>query len=1663
MAQKSKIQIAVETKGTQKAAKDIESVGRAQTRLGQASASTSRQFSAQASGLGGFVAAYAGAAANVFALQQAFAALQRVAQFETVVAGTKALAAEIGVAGDDILATVGNITQGQIALEEAAQNINIALSAGLGGEQIERLTNISFKASRALGRNLTDALQRVVRGTAKLEPELLDELGIFARIDPAVEAYAAKLNVAASSLTNYEKRQAFANAVIEEGEKKFSSITTSADTTQASLEKFLVQIQTLAIQFGQLIAGALKPFIDFLSVEGNAVLAFGAVIALVFGKAAQVIGGFAAGAIANLSAFTAKLADVGTAGSTEALAALQSKAATGTGTEGVKGLAIRGDSDAAVAARAGLDQIRKGSIGTFSELNKVNQALKEQIKTMKVGTVSYNRLEAQINANNVALKGANLRTRIFIGLANTLNVSVKGLAFSFGLLKSIVSGLFAFIGIAQLAGTLFGIDFLGKLKEMLSGVGQEVEDLKNGLAGVAVAAAGGGAAVQERLRLAGVAEEEIKKFSETLKEDAPEAINTAFSDILTAVKNNQRNLRDASFLEAGIFDDLQKKYQKYKDLRLSGSREEIQAAREVLMQAVRSQSSLVAEAAARDDSNTALEIAIQLNREAAEAFGKANQAIGRGARAAGISAEQAAAGLRNIAEEGQTVEQFLEQFAIKNERGSVATEKVNKNLTILGNVLKAAEDSFKGGSASAETLSKKLLGIRNLLGFFDETYEEFPESLTKAAEKAAELEKNLRELKIAETISKGLTDNFGKFIKIVDQAAFTNVLGGTDDAGKRQAKLLQNLVLKGQELQELKKKGEKLDATQNRNLENGVKAAKILVGLQMGLPKEIEKQAKAQEKIRINLEGQLDVVRAQNEVKSIQQDISETQASDRRANTAAQEAVKLLEAQKSLQEELAKAKQQELDFQRQMNQLNHEAVMQQRQLTEIGMRSAAASAQGVREAGIRGSQAQLADMQAFPNLNTLESIRQKQEEIINKELDNQLKIIAEKERVARFEAETARENLREAIRQNMAERAAKQEELATLVRVQEQERVIAAANAEMERNKVIQEGEALKVQADLIAAQTRAAQAQNDAREANRQFQVQQAKQQLDALRVQVEVVDELKKALGANTPFVKAITEFIQVETGRDITSQLKELDPTKIKADFDKLEAQINKNNALARQGYLERNQALIEEFLSKSSINRLDQLANSTLLANIKKRQAVEAQIAKTADATARTALENEAKLLTKKIDGQFKEFNIIDANEKAKLEGLAREKQKVQDNAKARQDALDRERDLIRKVLDDISEKIQNRLGGAVEDFFGAIREGTLTMENFKQGVKDLFVGILEDVTTSVTEEFVINPIKEFIKEGIGNLASMFGGGASPQQAVVAAINNQTTNMAQSAQQQFNSLKDIFDHQMTMFEGLGMEVQRVQVVGGIGGIGSPVLVQQVAEGLDSTSLDLAGRTEGIRQSSIKAGTKAQKSATTETAKNAKATSDNTGTVLAGSEANKIAAASAENTAFSFENLADFAGMAGAGLGALAGGLIGGPAGSAVGSIVGMIAGEGLKMLFSSFGPAASGGIVRQMAAGGMLRDRVPAMLEPGEFVIRKPMAKAIGGSALNAMNAHGTMPNSPNVVVNMNNTGTPQESEGKPNVQVTPEAIIVDIVTRDMQNNGPIRRSIRGNLS
>jgi hypothetical protein len=96
---------------------------------------------------------------------------------------------------------------------------------------------------------------------------------------------------------------------------------------------------------------------------------------------------------------------------------------------------------------------------------------------------------------------------------------------------------------------------------------------------------------------------------------------------------------------------------------------------------------------------------------------------------------------------------------------------------------------------------------------------------------------------------------------------------------------------------------------------------------------------------------------------------------------------------------------------------------------------------------------------------------------------------------------------------------------------------------------------------------------------------------------------------------------------------------------------------------------------------------------------------------------------------------------------------------------------------------------------------------------------------------------------------------------------------------------------------------------------------------------------------------------------------------------------------------------------------------------------------------------------MAQGGgvnSLRDRMPAMLEPGEFVLRKQAASAIGAPALASMNAGGGAGG--NVVVNIKNEGTPQDATAS-QPKFDGEKFVIDIVTRDLSNNGPIRRSMR----
>lgn len=223
-------------------------------------------------GNSGIVGAYATLAINAYAVGAAFTALREAEQVNLLLQGLETQGARTGLALTLTAEAVRDITGSAISSADAMKATAQFSAAGFNTDQLKAVTQVATDASKALGRNLPDSLDRLIKGTSKLEPELLDELGLMTKLSEATNIYALENNKSASSLTSMEKRQAFLNAVLAEGELKFGGIS---DKVKAS------PYDKLAGSFDNLTKGVLNfintslgagSFIGFLSQNSLALV-----------------------------------------------------------------------------------------------------------------------------------------------------------------------------------------------------------------------------------------------------------------------------------------------------------------------------------------------------------------------------------------------------------------------------------------------------------------------------------------------------------------------------------------------------------------------------------------------------------------------------------------------------------------------------------------------------------------------------------------------------------------------------------------------------------------------------------------------------------------------------------------------------------------------------------------------------------------------------------------------------------------------------------------------------------------------------------------------------------------------------------------------------------------------------------------------------------------------------------------------------------------------------------------------------------------------------------------------------------------------------------------------------------------------------------------------
>lgn len=211
----------------------------------------------------GIVAAYATAAANMFAITAAFKALSDAAKVEQLKKGLELVGSQSGISLGLVSKNIEKVTGYAISSAEAMKSVASATAAGFSSKEIERLAIVAKGASTALGRDMADAMDRLTRGSIKLEPELLDELGIMTRIDDATRAYADAHDKAKSSLTQTERRQAFLNAVLQEGEDKFGSIADAVDVSP--FDKLTASMKNMATGGIGFLVKQLEPLVSLLA------------------------------------------------------------------------------------------------------------------------------------------------------------------------------------------------------------------------------------------------------------------------------------------------------------------------------------------------------------------------------------------------------------------------------------------------------------------------------------------------------------------------------------------------------------------------------------------------------------------------------------------------------------------------------------------------------------------------------------------------------------------------------------------------------------------------------------------------------------------------------------------------------------------------------------------------------------------------------------------------------------------------------------------------------------------------------------------------------------------------------------------------------------------------------------------------------------------------------------------------------------------------------------------------------------------------------------------------------------------------------------------------------------------------------------------------------
>lgn len=176
-------------------------------------------------------------------------AVRAAGEFQRVERGFASLNVKRGLSPVETLEALQAATHNTVDAMTLMRRSNLLLNSELPltSQNIGELALLTRRLAEAQGMSAADGFDRAARGIAKLEPELLDELGITVKVEEATRKWAEANHRSVDSLTTAERQLAFYNAVVEDARAKVAGLgaeQVNAATRVDQLTTFWTNLKT---------------------------------------------------------------------------------------------------------------------------------------------------------------------------------------------------------------------------------------------------------------------------------------------------------------------------------------------------------------------------------------------------------------------------------------------------------------------------------------------------------------------------------------------------------------------------------------------------------------------------------------------------------------------------------------------------------------------------------------------------------------------------------------------------------------------------------------------------------------------------------------------------------------------------------------------------------------------------------------------------------------------------------------------------------------------------------------------------------------------------------------------------------------------------------------------------------------------------------------------------------------------------------------------------------------------------------------------------------------------------------------------------------------------------------------------------------------------------